>query len=53
MLVTQILGKNACLGYGGEPMAGLAATGRSYELVGITSFNYECTDQAYPGKFVY
>jgi hypothetical protein len=32
-------------------MVGLAATRRSFEIIGITSFGYECADPAYPGKF--
>jgi hypothetical protein len=31
-------------------MVGLAAKGRSYELIGIASFMYKCADPAYPGK---
>jgi hypothetical protein len=31
-------------------MVGLAAKGRSYELIGVASFMYRCADPAYPGK---
>jgi hypothetical protein len=34
-------------------MVGLAATGRSYELIGVTSFGYGCALAAYPGQIQY
>ncbi len=48
-LITLILGKDSCQGDSGGPMVGLAATGRSYELIGVVSFGYGCADPAYPG----
>jgi hypothetical protein len=48
--VTKILGKDSCQGDSGGPMVGLAATGRSYELIGVTSFGYGCALAAYPGQ---
>ena len=44
-----LLGKDTCQGDSGGPMVGLAATGRSYELIGVTSFGYGCADPSYPG----
>ena len=45
------VGKDTCQGDSGGPMVGLAATGRSYELIGVTSFGYGCADPSYPGTY--
>jgi secreted trypsin-like serine protease len=48
-LITK-LGKDTCGNDNGGPMVGLAATGQSYELIGITSFGSGCANAAYPGN---
>jgi len=47
----HITGKDSCQGDSGGPMVGLAATGRSYELIGVTSFGFGgCANSSFPGK---
>ncbi len=48
-LITK-LGKDTCSNDDGGPMVGLAATGLSYELIGVTSFGSGCANPAYPGN---
>jgi hypothetical protein len=46
-------GKDTCQGDSGGPMVGQAASGLSYEIIGITSFGFGgCANASYPGRYL-